>query len=101
MQYLETFVFPGRLDEDDFILNDQRLEMTCYARNNVYPFKLLPQKGIEKLTLAPITILYGGNGSGKSTMLNIMAEKLGLRRTAPFNTTPFMADYLSLCRYAL
>ncbi len=101
MQYLEAFVFPGRLDEDNIILNDQRLEMACYARNNVYPFKLLPQKGIEKLTLAPITILYGGNGSGKSTMLNIMAEKLGLRRTAPFNTTPFMADYLSLCRYSL
>lgn len=83
------------------ILNDSRLDMACYAHNNVYPFKLLPQKGVGEITLAPITIFYGGNGSGKSTMLNIMAEKLGLLRTAPFNTTPFLADYLALCRYTL
>lgn len=27
-----------------------------------------------------VTILYGGNGSGKSTVLNVIAEKLGLKR---------------------
>ena len=83
------------------LLNDSRLDMACYAGNNVYPFKLLPQKGVGEITFSPITIFYGGNGSGKSTMLNIMAEKLGLFRSAPFNTTPFMADYLALCRYTL
>ena len=101
MQYLQSFHFASAIEEDGVILNDSRLDMACYAHNNVYPFKLLPQKGMETLVLAPITILYGGNGSGKSTILNIIAEKLGIRRTAPFHTTPFMADYLALCRYEL
>lgn len=101
MPYLQSFCFASALAEDGVLLNDSRLDMACYAGNNVYPFKVLPQKGVGEIELAPITILYGGNGSGKSTMLNIMAEKLALARTAPFNTTPFMADYLALCRYTL
>ena len=49
------------------------LKRTCY--NGVYPYKIFPDKGIEKVDLAPITIFYGGNGSGKTTLLNIIAEK--------------------------
>ena len=46
----------------------------------------------------PITIFYGSNGSDKSTLLNIIAEKLGLKRNAPFNKTDFFDDYCNLCR---
>ena len=40
--------------------------------NGIYPFKIFPQKRLEKLSFEPITILYGGNGSGKSTLLNMI-----------------------------
>ena len=31
---------------------------------------------MEPFVFSPITVLYGNNGSGKSTILNIMANKL-------------------------
>ena len=100
MQYLESFTFPTASDEEGYLLNyPYQQEMGCYSHTNVYPFKLLPDMGLRRLELAPITILYGGNGSGKSTVLNIIAEKLGLERPAPFNNTPYFKDYLARCRY--
>ena len=97
MQYLERFTLASADAEDDFVLSPlSRQNMSCYAQN-VYPFKLFPQKGLERIDFAPITVLYGGNGSGKSTILNIIAEKLKLRRTSPANLTPYYADYLALC----
>ena len=45
----------------------------------------------------PVTIFYGGNGSGKSTALNVIAEKLGLQRDARYNRSNFFEDYVRLC----
>lgn len=56
---------------------------------------------MEELTTGALTILYGGNGSGKSTALNIMAEKLSLQRESPYNRSPFYEGYLKLCSYDL
>ena len=56
---------------------------------------------MSKLDFAPITIFYGGNGSGQSTLLNIICQKLELERGAPFNNTPFFEDYLELCSFRL
>lgn len=100
MQYLRTFTFPSASDEEGFLLSyPYQLEMGCYSHHNVYPFKLLPEMGLRELEFAPATILYGGNGSGKSTVLNIIAEKLNLARSAPFNNTPYFVDYLKMCRF--
>lgn len=100
MLYLRSFRFASADDEDGFVLSyPPQLEMQCYSHNNVYPFKIFPQKGLKTLSFEPVTLLYGGNGSGKSTVLNVIAEKLGVERAAPFNDTPYMADYLSFCRY--
>ena len=49
----------------------------------------------------PITILYGGNGSGKSTALNVISEVLGVKRNAAYNTTVMMARYCKLCNYTV
>jgi predicted ATPase len=46
----------------------------------------------------PITIFYGSNGSGKSTILNVIAEKLKLSRNSPYNKTDFFDDYCNLCK---
>ena len=34
-------------------------------------------------------LVIGGNGSGKSSILNVIAEKLSLERNTPFNRSDF------------
>ncbi len=51
------------------------------------------------LDLEPVTILYGGNGSGKTTVLNVIAEKLGLARDTLYNRSCFFEDYTQMCSY--
>jgi len=63
MLYLKSFSLASADDEDGFVLSyPYQLEMQCYSHENVYPFKLFPQKGLRELTFAPVTMLYGGNG---------------------------------------
>ena len=100
MVYLSKFRLATPDEETDFILSyPYQLEMQCYSHNNVYPFKLFPNKSLHELCFEPITIFYGGNGSGKSTLLNIIAQKLQLQSSVHFNNTPFMEEYLKFCRY--
>ena len=68
MLYLAQFVFPDADEEFDYILKVKR---TCY--DTYYPFKILSEHGVRTLNFEPVTILYGGNGSGKTTALNVMA----------------------------
>lgn len=75
MIYLSRFTFPHVEREYDFLMSIKR---TCY--DTFYPFQVLPRHQLRMLDLEPVTILYGGNGSGKTTVLNIIAEKLGLTR---------------------
>ena len=51
------------------------------------------------LDFEPVTILYGGNGSGKTTALNVIAEKLGLARDTLYNRSNFFGDYTKLCSF--
>ena len=90
--YLQEFRFPDK-DAEWRFFTAQR--MTCY--DSFYPFQVLSDRGVGRLEFAPVTILYGGNGCGKTTALNVMAEKLGLARDAAFNRTAFFPDYLRLC----
>lgn len=96
MLYLSRFTFPDADAEFDFRLAEKR---TCY--DSVYPFHVLSGRGLEGLEFAPITVLCGGNGSGKTTALNVIAEKLGLARDALYNRSNFFEDYLRLCRCEL
>ena len=94
MLYLSQFSFPDAEEEYDFIMG---LKRTCY--DTVYPFQILSRHQLKRLDFEPVTILYGGNGSGKTTALNIMAEKLGLVRQARYNRSNFFEDFLALCAY--
>ncbi len=96
MLYLSQFNFPGIEKEYDFILGLQR---TCY--DTIYPFQILSRNQLRVLDFEPITILYGGNGSGKSTALNVIAEKLKLTRDTLFNRTNFFEDFTDMCSYEL
>lgn len=100
MIYLRSFDLASELTETEFFLSfPYQLEMLCYDRENAYPFHIFPPKYLSRLEFAPVTIFYGGNGSGKSTLLNVIAQKTGVFRSAPFNITPLFGDYLSLCSF--
>lgn len=101
MKYLDSFTLASERDEIDYLWSFGKTDMQCYSTTNVYPFKIFPQKGLNRLDFEPITIIYGGNGSGKSTLLNLIAEKLNLERTAPFNNTPYIEEYLNFCKVRL
>lgn len=94
MIYLSHFSFPEAEKEYDFILGQKR---TCY--DTYYPFQVLSKHGLRMLDLEPVTILYGGNGSGKTTALNVIAEKLGLARETAYNRSNFFEDYTNLCAF--
>jgi predicted ATPase len=96
MIYLEKFVFPSKDEEFDFFLEIKR---KCYT--TFYPFQVFAYHEKLELDFEPITILYGGNGSGKSTALNVIAEKLKLNRASLFNQSNFLENYLDLCDYRL
>lgn len=92
MVYLKSFTFPIADVEYDFILSIKR---TCY--DSYYPFRILSNHDLHRLDFDPITILYGGNGSGKSTALNVIAEKIGISRDSVYNKSNFFPDYVNLC----
>ncbi len=92
MLYLSRFVFPTAEEESSFFI---RLQRTCYE--TYYPFGVASRCEMPRLDFAPVTILYGGNGSGKTTVLNVIAEKLGLQRDTRYNRSNFFEDYVSLC----
>lgn len=92
MLYLDHFTFPDAERETGYIMGIRR---TCYA--SFYPFKILSRRQLERIDFEPVTILYGGNGTGKSTALHVIAEKAGLGREAPYNRTSFFSDYVDMC----
>ncbi|MBD5462565.1 MAG: AAA family ATPase [Lachnospiraceae bacterium] len=96
MIYLSQFQFPHKEREYDFFLGQKR---TCY--DTYYPFQILSKHDLKVLDFEPVTILYGGNGSGKTTALNIMAEKLGLERDTLYNRSNFFEDYTKMCDYEI
>ncbi|MBR3794492.1 MAG: AAA family ATPase [Clostridia bacterium] len=96
MLYLDSFVFPDAERETSYIMAEKR---TCYT--SFYPFKILSRRQFSRIDFEPVTILYGGNGTGKSTALHVIAEKAGLLWEAPYNRTSFFEDYVSMCRMEL
>ena len=94
MIYLSQFSFPDIEEEYDFLMAQAR---TCY--DSYYPFQIISKHRLRMLDFEPVTFLYGGNGSGKTTVLNCIAEKLRLNRDTRFNRTDFFEDYTRMCSY--
>ena len=78
MLYFSQFSFPTYDEEYAYRLGC--VKRTRY--NTMYPFFVLSARGLERLAFRLVTIFYGGNGSGKTTALNIISEKPGLFRGA-------------------
>ena len=96
MIYIDTFAFPDADRETDFICDVKR---TCY--DSFYPFQVLSARRFSRIDFEPITVLYGGNGSGKTTALNVIADKLMVQRQTIYNRSTFFPDYVELCHAAL
>lgn len=94
MVYLSYFEFPNIDQEWKFFMEIKR---KCYT--SFYPFQVLSKNALTGISLDAVTILYGGNGSGKSTALNVMAEKLRLERDTLYNRSNFFGDYVDLCTF--
>lgn len=94
MKYINSFYFASVSDEENFFQKPE-LRRTCY--DSFYPFQILPAKGLSEMKFSEATILYGGNGSGKSTVLNIIANTIEADRMAPYNKSNFYNDYIELC----
>lgn len=101
MIYLQSFQMPTRDDEENYFASPAnfKAKRTCYTTK--YPFGLFRYRELPEFYFTDITIFCGNNGSGKSSILNVIAEKLVLERTAPYNRSDFFEDYVELCDYQL
>lgn len=60
---------------------------------------------MDPFVFAPITVLYGNNGSGKSTILNIIANKLMLKgkeyaASNSFGIVDYCGKFSSECQFS-
>ncbi len=94
MIYLSHFDFPDIGTEEAW---QDTVKRTCY--DTYYPFFVLSRRAFQMIDFEPVTILYGGNGSGKSTALNVIAEKLKLKRDTLYNRSNFFEEYTAFCHY--
>ena len=87
--YLHDFTFRSDDDESKLLSLERR---TCFE--SFYPMNIFPTKGLRRVTFDPVTIFYGGNGSGKSTILNIIATRVKALREIPFKPGQFFDWYV-------
>ena len=99
MIYLMSFLMPTRENEENYFSENFKVKRTCYT--TYYPFQLFQYRELPEFFFSDITIFCGNNGSGKSSILNIIAEKLALERSTPFNRSDFFEDYVGMCDYQL
>lgn len=107
MLYLQSFKFPNEREEVRFLYPDDKDQVSGPFKDfrvrshkgSLYPFGILERNRLGRVSFDRITIFCGGNGSGKTTALNVIAEKLGLRRDSMFNSGRFFQEYLDLCEF--
>lgn len=100
MVYLEQFRFPDEQTEDNWISPGCVNYDAVGYYSDIYPFRQTTSMGLYSLDFEPITILCGGNGSGKSTALNVIARKLCADRSSLYNNSHQFEAFVGLCQYS-
>ncbi|MEE3343603.1 MAG: AAA family ATPase [Bacilli bacterium] len=95
MIYLKNFSLLNENREYEIIAN------RMYIHNNFYPLKIFPEKGLEEINFDTITIFYGGNGSGKTTILNIIANAIRASKRNINKSNLLFSEYVKGCNYTL
>ena len=99
MIYLSKFRLPTRTQEEKFLGSVGFQSRAVYT--SCYPFRLFTWRDLPEFEFRDITVLYGGNGSGKSTILNVIAHRLELPRATDCNAGDFFPAYTKLSQYEL
>lgn len=68
---------------------------------NAYPYHVLAKMADEALIFHKITVLAGSNGAGKSTILNVIANKLRLNGAESSDFNWYSRKYLQDCLFQL
>lgn len=80
-----------------FLLSNRRVK-----NPNLYPYNVFKDKEIGSFVMSPITILYGNNGSGKSTILNLIADKLHIKGHETYTYgQDWINQFIDECSYIL
>ncbi len=80
-----------------FLFSDKKVNAP-----HIYPYNVFRKKRERLLVFSTITVLYGNNASGKSTMLNIMANKFEMKgfeyaTNNQYGITPYFAQFVREC----
>ena len=86
-------------------LSSFKLSDRSIKNPNIYPYNVFHRKDIDPFVFAPITVLYGNNGSGKSIILNIIANKLMLTgkeyaTSNSFGIVDYCGKFSSECQFS-
>lgn len=96
MVYLQSFELPSAGVEES-IYNSAVYRLGDSAlRSSIYPLGVFRFR-IQEFRFADITIFYGGNGTGKSTAINVISQRLQALSLTQENDSDFFADYVSRC----
>lgn len=69
---------------------------------NIYPYNIFANKNEKCFVFDKITIFYGNNACGKSSLLNIIANKLDLAGKEQVNYgRPYFKEFVEDCTYGL
>ena len=92
MIYLKSFKLLTQRQEHDVMFG------TTNINENVYPLKMFPDKDFQSIEFEPITIFYGGNGSGKTTILNIISDTVNASRRNIDKRNEVFNSYTQICK---
>lgn len=96
MIYLKKFLLTTGEACREWVAGVQATE----TRDEEYPAYVFSKIELEQIDFENITVFYGGNGSGKTSLLNVIAEKIGVLRKKRFVRTIFFEQYIEyLCGF--
>lgn len=92
MIYLKSFSIPTQEEEEEYY---EECNGSC---DMSYPFRVLSALDFdEHIDFNDVTIFHGGNGTGKSTLIKVIAAKLGINPETLVESDA-MEHYIKLCR---
>ena len=96
MIYLESFDLLDAIEEQYVLQADPRR-----IYNTAYPLNMFPIRDFKNIKFDNITIFYGGNGSDKTILLNIIADKINAIRKSKIDKGNYFKIYVDRCGYSL
>ncbi len=94
MIYLKSFTLLSDFQENSLFERETRR-----IYNSHYPVGIFSSKEFKNVEFSNITIFCGGNGCGKSTILNIIASKLNAIKKSRTDKGTFFDLYVEYCKY--